>query len=154
MSSWVIPNNQQKNWSPYLEHAIKSGQGFNEQISSLVAEFITAGGEHVKGLVQVKIHVTIEVASDEVVDLFLALSVEILEFVEGSELDNIQSIGSENIGLAFQKVFGFQVGDFTEKRKNNIQNYVKIILQQQYTYLTVVKIWDMEQAALSRQYLW
>lgn len=46
-----------------------------------------------EGTIEVKIIVAVEMAANEIVDLFLALRAEVLEFVHSPEVGHIQTIG-------------------------------------------------------------
>lgn len=48
---------------------------------------------------------SIEVSTDELVDLCLCGSVEILEFMHCLEFDDVQTIGKYTVRLAFEQVF-------------------------------------------------
>lgn len=54
----------------------------------------------------------------EIVDLLFCHGVQILKFMQGGELDDVESIRSDDIGLAFQQVFGFDPSNFGNGGKN------------------------------------
>jgi hypothetical protein len=54
--------------------------------------------------------------ANEVMDLLFALSVQILELVQGGKLNNIQAIWSQNIRFSFQQVLRLQTSNFTENK--------------------------------------
>ena len=61
--------------------------------------------EHVQSLVQVKVEVSMEVSSDKLMDLVLALCVQILKLVQ-VPLD-IQTIGGQEIWFPLDEMFTF-----------------------------------------------
>lgn len=87
-----------------LQHIVQSSQRLDKDISTFVAEFIPACGKSVESLVKIEIHVSIEVTTNEVMDLLLVLSMEILEFMKGGKLDDIQSVGCQDVRLSLEKV--------------------------------------------------
>jgi hypothetical protein len=72
-------------------------QGLDEHINTFVPVLVSAGSEQVDGVLQVKVIVAVEVASDEVVNLLLGLDVQVLELVHRGELDHIQTVGQDPI---------------------------------------------------------
>ena len=58
---------------------VEPGEGLDEDVCALVAEFVAAGGEHVERLVQLEVEVAVEVAAHELVDLLLARRVQVLQ---------------------------------------------------------------------------
>ena len=60
---------------------VQLGQRLYEHIDTFVFIFVSASGEHVEGVVQREVHVSVEVALDECVDLGLGDVMEVLEFV-------------------------------------------------------------------------
>ncbi|KAH3681838.1 hypothetical protein WICPIJ_007198, partial [Wickerhamomyces pijperi] len=67
--------------------------------------------EEVQSVVQVEVVVAVEMALDEFVDLFFFQSVEVLEFMDGLELDNVQTIRQDPVWLSLQQVLRFVCGD-------------------------------------------
>lgn len=68
-----------------------------EHVHSLVAVLVTTGGEEVERVVEVKVVVAVEMASDEVIDLLLRDSVEVLELVHGRELGHVETVGRDTV---------------------------------------------------------
>ncbi len=60
-----------------------TGQTLKEHIHTLVPEFVSTGGKDVDGVLEIKVVMTVEVTSDEIVDLCLGQCVEVLELVHG-----------------------------------------------------------------------
>lgn len=60
---------------------------------------------HIKRIIEIKVVVSIEVSTDEVVDLGLSDGVQVLEFVHSTELNYVQAVGQDTVGLPFQKMF-------------------------------------------------
>ena len=54
---------------------------------------------------------SIEVTPYKIVDFFLSLLMEILKFMHGRELGDIETVWENAIRLAFQKVLAFVCGD-------------------------------------------
>ena len=70
---------------------------FNKHINTLVPKLVSTGSEEVKSVVQIEIVMTVEMSSDEIINLFLGLNVEILEFVHCCEFLDIQTVGQDTI---------------------------------------------------------
>ena len=66
---------------------------------------------HIEGIIQIKIVMTVEMASDKLVNLALAGRMEILELVHGLELDDVQAIWQDAIWFSLQKMLGLVCGD-------------------------------------------
>lgn len=49
--------------------------------------------------------------TNKLVNFSLALGVKVLELVDGLELADVESIGEDAIGLAFEKMFALKGGD-------------------------------------------
>ena len=58
---------------------VEAGEGLDEDVGTLVAELVAAGGEHVERLVQLEVEVAVKVAAHELVDLLLARRVQVLQ---------------------------------------------------------------------------
>lgn len=63
---------------------------------------IWRGRTHIKGVFQVEVVMSIEMSTDEFVDLRLCSSVKVLEFVHRLEFDDVQTVGKHAVRLAFQ----------------------------------------------------
>jgi len=66
---------------------------------------------HIEGIIQIKIVMTVEMASDKLVNLALAGRMEILELVHGLELDDVQAIWQDAIRFSLQQMLGLVCGD-------------------------------------------
>lgn len=84
-----------------LETVVETGQRLDKHVDTLVSELVTAGSEEVEGVINVEIVVTVEVSSYKVMDLFLGLLMEVLEFVDSGEFGNVEAIGQDTIRLSF-----------------------------------------------------
>ena len=69
------------------------------------------GRTHIKSLLEVEVIMSVEVSTDEFINLRLGSSVEVLEFVHRLEFDNIQTIWQDTVRLALQQVFRLISGD-------------------------------------------
>lgn len=54
---------------------------------------------------------TVEVAADKIVDLFLGLLMQVLELVHGGELGDVETVGEDAVGFALQEVLALVGGD-------------------------------------------
>lgn len=81
---------------------IQSRQRLDEHVGAFVAELISAGNEEVQSLFEIEVEMTIEVTTNELVNLLFCHCVEILELMERREFLHIQSIGCDDVGLALQ----------------------------------------------------
>ena len=57
---------------------------------------------HIKSVFKVEVVVSIEMSTDEFVDLRFCSGVEVLKFVHRLEFDNVQTIWKHSVGLAFE----------------------------------------------------
>ena len=57
---------------------------------------------HVKSLLEVEVVMSVEVPTDEFIDLRLCSSVEVLELVHRLKFDDVQTIRKNTVGLALQ----------------------------------------------------
>lgn len=76
-----------------------TGKRFNKHINTFVPKLVSTGSEEVQSVVQVEVVMTIEMTSDEIINLFLSLNVEILEFVHCCEFLDVQTVGQDTIWL-------------------------------------------------------
>jgi hypothetical protein len=65
----------------------------DKHINTFVPKLVSTSSEQVKSVVEIEIVMTVEMSSDEIIDLLLGLDVEVLEFVHGSELLDIETVG-------------------------------------------------------------
>ena len=66
---------------------------------------------HIEGVVEIEIVVAVEVSADEVVNFRLGGRVQILELVHRLELDDVEAVWQDAIGLALEQVLGLVRGD-------------------------------------------
>jgi hypothetical protein len=69
----------------------------DKHINTFIPKLVSTSSEQVERVVQIEIVMTIEMTSDKVVNLLLGLDVEVLEFVHGSELLDVETIGEDTI---------------------------------------------------------
>jgi len=84
---------ERKRGSSGRGRAGRTGERLDEHVEALVAVLVPAGGEHVERVVEVKVEVTVEVTSHELVDLLLGHGVHVLELVHGRELVDVEAVG-------------------------------------------------------------
>ena len=60
--------------------------------TNLVSVLVSTSGEEVERIVEIKVVMTVEMTSDEIVDLLFRNLMKILEFVHRRELDHVQSV--------------------------------------------------------------
>jgi hypothetical protein len=65
----------------------------DKHINTFIPKLVSTSSEQVQGIVKVEIVMTVEMTSDEIVNLLLGLNVEVLEFVHGGELLDIETVG-------------------------------------------------------------
>ena len=85
-----------------FEAMVQAGEGLDKHIHPFVAVLVSPSGEEVESVIGVKIVVAVEMPSHEVVDLLLVLLMQVLEFMHGGKLLDIQSVGQHAVWLAFQ----------------------------------------------------
>lgn len=66
---------------------------------------------HIECVVQVKVVVTVEMAANKFIDFRLARGVQILELVDGLELDDVETVGQHAVRFPFQQMFALVGGD-------------------------------------------
>lgn len=59
---------------------------FNKHINTFIPKLISTSSEEVQSIIQIEIVMTIEMTSDEIVNLLFGLDVEVLEFVHCCKL--------------------------------------------------------------------
>jgi hypothetical protein len=69
----------------------------NKHINTFIPKLVSTSSEQVKRVVKVEIVMTIEMTSDEIVNLLLGLNVEVLEFVHSSEFLDVETVGEDTI---------------------------------------------------------
>lgn len=74
-----------------------TSEGLDEHVDTLVSELVSTSSEHVDGVFEVKVVVAVKVTSDEVVDLFLGLDVQVLELVHGRKLLDVETVRQDSI---------------------------------------------------------
>ena len=85
-----------------LKHVVQPCQRFDEDVGALVCKFISAGCEEIEGAVKVEIEMPMEVASDKLVDLFLAGGVQVLELVQISL--HIEPVWGDQVRFSLHKM--------------------------------------------------
>ena len=94
-----------------LQVVIEASQRFDKHISTFVSKLVPSSNEHIQRFVQIKIEMTVEMAASEFIDLFLGDGVEILEFVNGREFLDIQTVWCDDIGFSFQQMLRLVAGN-------------------------------------------
>jgi len=61
---------------------VQSGQGFYEDVGSLVAVFVAASNKEVQSLIQIEIVMSVKMAANKLIDFLFGNGVQILEFVQ------------------------------------------------------------------------
>ena len=82
---------------------VEASKRFDEHVDTFIPVFVTTGSEEVEGLVRVKVVVSIEVASNKVVDTLLVLLMEILELVSSGELLAFKPFGKTPSGFLLRR---------------------------------------------------
>ena len=65
--------------------------------TNLISVLVSSSGEEVERIVEIEIVVTVEMTSNEIVDLLFRDLVKILEFVHRREFDDVQSVREYSI---------------------------------------------------------
>jgi hypothetical protein len=102
----------------YFEHVIETSERFDEQIGAFVRKLVSSGDEEVKCFVQVKVVMTVKVTSDEFVDFVFGDRVQVLEFVQCTELFHVQPVRRDDVRLTFEQMFRFNRRDFGDRRED------------------------------------
>jgi len=106
----------------------RTSKRFNKHIDAFVSVFISTCGKelreresgsgyhgikitYIKGIVEIKIIVTIKMTSDKLVDFSLACRMEVLEFMDSLKFNDVKTIGKDTIRLAFEQVLAFVCGN-------------------------------------------
>jgi hypothetical protein len=97
---------------------VQTSQRLDKHVNALVPKLVTTSSEDVKRVVRVKVIVTIEVAAYKVVNLLLGLLVQVLEFVDGGKLGDIETVRQDAVGFPLQQVLRLECGDVRDGREN------------------------------------
>ena len=89
---------------------IEPRQRLYKDISPFVAKLVSSGSEEIQSLFKIKVEMAIEVTANELVDLFFTFGMQVLKLVKVSS--DVQSVGSDNVRLAFDQMFGLLPSDF------------------------------------------
>jgi hypothetical protein len=73
---------------------------------------------HVKGIVKIEVVMSVEVTTDELVNLCFAGGMEILELVHSLELDDIETVRKNAIRLSLEKMLALVGGDMRNGGEN------------------------------------
>jgi hypothetical protein len=94
---WVCGTYRQGDKS---EREVASGltsKRLDKHINTFIPKLVSTSSEQIKRIVQIEIVMTIEMTSDEIVNLLLGLNVEVLEFVHSCELLDVKTVGEDTI---------------------------------------------------------
>jgi hypothetical protein len=69
----------------------------DKHINTFIPKLVSTSSEQVERVVEIEIVMTIEMTSDEIVNLLLGLDVEVLELVHGSKLLDVETVGEDTI---------------------------------------------------------
>lgn len=94
-----------------LEPVVQAGERLDKHVDTLIPVLVATGSEEVESIVEVEIIVAVEMTANKVVNLLLALGVQVLELMHGRELDDIETVGEDAIGLALQEMLALKGGD-------------------------------------------
>ncbi|KAH3662104.1 hypothetical protein OGAPHI_006285 [Ogataea philodendri] len=94
-----------------LEFVVQPGKGFDEKVNTFVSVLISSRNEKIKGVFQLEIELSVEMATNKLVDFLLLLGMQVLELVNSLELDHVQSVRKNSIWLPFQQVLTFVCGN-------------------------------------------
>ena len=70
---------------------------FDKHVNTFIPKLVSTSSEQIKSVVQIEIVMTIEMTSDEIVNLLLGLDVEVLEFVHSSELLDVETVREDTV---------------------------------------------------------
>jgi hypothetical protein len=85
---------------PYKRGARSEGltsKRLDKHINTFIPKLVSTSSEQIKRVVQIEIVMTIEMTSNEIVNLLLGLNVEVLEFVHSCELLDVKTVGEDTI---------------------------------------------------------
>lgn len=94
-----------------LEPVIESCQGLDEHVDTFIPVLVSASSEDVERVVGLKVVVTVEMTSNEVVDLLLGLLMKVLELVNGRKLGDVEAVGQNTVRLSLQQMLRLESGD-------------------------------------------
>jgi hypothetical protein len=101
-----------------LELVVEPREGLDEHVDALVAVLVPAGREHIESIIEVEIVVPVKVPPDKLVDLGFARRMQILEFVDRLELDDVQTVREHTVRFSFQQMLALVRGDMRHRRKH------------------------------------
>jgi len=102
-----------------LHLVVQASKRLDKHVDTFIPVLVTTSGEEVESLIRVKVVVSVEVASNKVVDALLVLLVEILELVSGRKLLDVQTIWQDTIWLSLEEMLAF-VGSNVRNRSEDI----------------------------------
>lgn len=83
---------------------VETSQGFYKHVDTLVTVLVSTGREEVESVFRIKVVVSVEMSSNEIMDFLFRLLMQILKFVHGRELGDIETVGQYAIRFSFQQV--------------------------------------------------
>lgn len=90
-----------------LHPVVEASKGLDEHVDTFIPVLVTTSGEEVESLVGIKVVVSVEVASNKVVDALLVLLVEVLELMGGRKLLDVQTVWQDTIRLSLEEMLAF-----------------------------------------------
>ena len=97
---------------------VQSRHALDEHVHAFVAELVPAGREHVKGVLKIKIVMSVEMTADKVIDLLLGLQMQILELVDRGEFLDVQPVRQDTVRLALEQMLTLERRDVRHGREN------------------------------------
>ena len=69
----------------------------DKHVHTLITELVTTSSKQINRIFQIKVVMTVKVTSDEIVNFFFRLNMEVLKLVHGREFDHVETVRQDTI---------------------------------------------------------
>lgn len=91
----------------FLQLIVEASERFDKHVHALVPVLVTTGSKQVDGIIKIKVVVAIEMTTDKLVDLGLGGGMKVLKFMHGLKFDDVETVGKDSVGFAFEEMLAF-----------------------------------------------
>lgn len=100
-----------------LKAVVEASKRLDEHVDTLVAVLVPSSSEHIQCIVDIKVIMSVEMPTDELIDLRLGCGVQVLELVHRLEFDDVKPVGDDAVGLSFEEMLRLVRGDVRYSRE-------------------------------------
>ena len=97
---------------------VQSSQRFDEHVNTFISVFVSSSSEEVEGFVGIEIVVSIEMTADKFCNAILVGLVQVLEFVGGGELLDVETVWKDAVRLSLQQMLTLVSSDMADGGEN------------------------------------